>query len=1758
MAQTTVSGVLFENELRKMVSTLVWHNKYLGDKYDKESRFVDPVEVDTYLTGARHLLMSNSQAKLESIETMTEAAYLKEREKMLHSTDDSVRRDVKFWDMFYFGSKCVDLNGNILSTDKLQGVPKYVEKNTYYRELFGLPEYVGKSCHCNNCEYDALNMTKCPRCGSTNIDYNHSAPSMYSYISQFPKYNNKSVQESYYLYDDGGNIIENRENYSYETCHCNACGCESLTMPEKCINPNCGSTDINRHYTVTFDESKPETDETTRRRLDFNPLVFLYERPIQERFYAMYTVSFVNDCIEKTKGDRHYRYLSHMGMTKIHPFVARISDRYEILYLADASIDFLNKDFRKVYDDCRLFMKYRYYTEAFRNQYKEYEGFIGMAIMYMALERMQSKYLEADITRDFYDLESIEVVYNAYSVPFYDDIPITYHNKIIKAINRLLSVKGTNKCFRDIFAIFGYSTLNMYQYYILKTQKRDNDGQLMFAYDNMGNEIPEDMYDVKIVKADIGENPYNYILDSMNYLNYYGVTEPDTYWLNDEDLLYKLYHSEYNFIETKYIGIQMAFSLTRLTIETEYLMRMLLDNRFEGTSDLSIMHSRIGREIPVYDLVIYIMYTIGTELGLQDGGSLALLSDPAKLGAIYGFNFLEDFTEVYGYLSRKFIYNYKAGIVEETPGRMATKINNETVYVDVMSKVFRPTDYSSIDIMQLLPNDDPNIINMDKEFALNDLAHSDISSFFNGFKTYLGKYLPHDEDDEDEKIDPKYQVTISPNGLERHLVYTFNTLRKLLTTYTSDEMQLKDILSEKFTTEYWSPEVCAYCGMPKMAEEQYTFCHNIGCVSNHNYGTDTNPDYGPKLVDEFGNIPDSQEIDTSKDTLDTLIRNRIYADFIHKFTDVNPLMLNLLEKFNPITSVSIEYDGYEDTVGTISYDTFDFNDTATAPIIYYESNSRNIYINDLYWYAFVANVKAGNPVTVTYTDTDDNSYTIEAYVLYLDTDPVVIHIGDDDVNFIKVVLDREINIPENTTSVSVSIKYRNIEISFDEWHSMMMAGLTAWFYMNSAYKKYEEIKAARIEDPTSYTEFEEYDMFNRYCVGKYVYENSLYFVLNLLAYYVESEDDIDLSTIYWYDLYYDYLPTYAEGVTNGMKLLVMPDPSLFYDETNNIGYYVDYYGDNVYDGDTLVYEHDYRYECVRTLDAETGDYVYEWIRISLEPIPEIHTNQTIESKLKSLNMYIALIGLRSKYEFRLFISNQISELTPIVSEPNNGDSDEIPASVNDYEYVPPYYDRLNEVNLAHYYLAYYFLDNKDYIDDTDKKSQLVNVIDNYYLNDYLHYESDYKYGGIDEVKTDTSISYMNETMYNIRSDGKGIKLFDYVKTHIRDILDQDDSINNRHELNIGIGKPADDFDKLKSSYASISDLYDAFIEVAWNAKDPRTFYAMRRLQKMLMTTRYAKEIYTLKNDENTVAESYRQLLDSIDPTLTSRIDNMTDTQRIAELEYSLECLSKCADDLIYIHAYGGFNMKKIISYIFKLLIFFKSAKADLLDYALEFHIDDKTDNMVKYMAELTKVTSNTIMTPDHWRMTDYIAKSEALIRLNIDKSDRLTFTDEDLIFLLMRTVSPQSPLYLMDSIALHKCKAKILNEINYNLYDFLKHSSSTTTIDSRNDVRRAFAYYIHIKAVRENDEYDTIYNQYDEDMAYLKYLDVLRMYNENMENDRNIRFGDDLTMTKRVIYKLDYTAEPTIDEYNNSIYPPKLDEYNQPVKEVIIDQHIQS
>lgn len=1479
MASTTPSGRIFENDLRKMVATLVWHNKYLGDKYDKESSYVDAVEVDTYLTGARHLLMTNTQADLERVENYDEERYKSFR------IENAQSPLLPYWDMFYYGTK-VSYPTNMTNTDELnaivKGMHKYEEKNTYYRELYGLPEYNGTICHCNVCGHEENGMRICPICGSTDIDAYHSAPSQYSWVALFPEDYTKDVNMDVpYWVDNGtGGKIKNEK---------------------------------------------------------WNATSFLYNQSQKNRLYAEFTVSFIDDVMEKVGNDRHYRYLKHLNYAKIHPFVSRLSDRFELLYLADSTISFLNTDFRNIYEECRLFMKYRYYTEAMRNQYSQYEGFIGMAVLFMALQRMQSKYLEADITRDFYDLESIEVVYNAYSVPFYDEIPVTYHTKIIKAINKLISIKGTNDCFREIFAIFGYSTLNLFQYYILKTQKRDENGNPIFAYNTDGTEKAEWMYDVKIVKGDIGENPYKYILDSLNYLDYYGVTEPDTYWLNDDELLYKLYHSDYNFIETKYIGIEMAFSLTKFTIQTEYIMRMLLDNKNSGgngTNKMYVYHGKLGQDIDLYTLVIYIMYLIGLQYNFVGGGSLTPLTDPAKLSAIYGFNFIEDFEEVFGYLSRKFVYNYKSGYVKSITTGIDVNTNKETP-IDY----FVATDMSDIDLYNVTAEQQEALT---AEAQFNDLDST--GDNYAGFSDYIANYIAGG------------YIKRAPNDvIENKLVYAFNTIRKLLMSFTDAEAQMRNFLNVKFIKIYYSPDVCAYCGIEReMVHDQYGFCTNVMCYTNHLYTEGR----GPLLKDKRGKTPQSMLVDTSKDTDTIKIRNTVYADFINHSSSINPTIKTLITAFN-----------------TIPYTEDLFREYLEYSILYDYTNTDTFLVDPSIVYDL--------DLIKNHAEVSFKHYTGEIF----DTATIKsITVNDNNTPDVVIQIDKHLDLLD---SDKISIKYRDAEMSYDDWCTMMNYGLELRGQYIAAKETYEYM----VEHSEQFTPDEIYEAEVEMLEAQELYTHTLFYLVGVLSEFVDSNEDIDLSTYMWDD-------------------------------------------------------------------------------------------RSIQDILVDVGMYDALLGLRVKREFRLFMSNQIEELT-----------DQVLAL------SAPYHDNIDDVRWIYLYLNYYFLGIKP--DMIGGKSRLVDMIDKYFLFDHEQYISDYKYGGSNSIPAIASNTYMNESLPSVYKDFltmdvnpetnqyitkvDNINVFTYINDYIRDILDADAAISAKSSINIGVGMGVDNnWAKLQSAYDGIVDMQKAFTVLTWGVKNPRTFQAVRRLKKMLMTTKYAKDVYSLNGSPGTVASTYGELLDSYNPLLTARADSLNESQRIVELEYSLSCLDKISDDLIYLHSYGGFNMKKIISYIFKLILFFKSAKADLLHYELEFHVDDKTDNLIKFMTDLTKLTTDSTISPDQWRFVDVMAKHGKIAVIDPKKTSVFTFTDAMTIEAAYKHVF--SANVFGDEIVGHHTEVKTATDLNYKLIDYFIHDSTTHKVKD------------------------------------------------------DMKIHDSLALGERVVYALDKSATPVPDTHGNMIYPDLIDE----------------
>ncbi len=341
--------------------------------------------------------------------------------------------------------------------------------------------------------------------------------------------------------------------------------------------------------------------------------------------------------------DKTFEYVNHMTDKKIYPFVSRLAGKFDLLYVPETSISKLAIDFRETYDLCRDFMIQRYYSEAYRGKYEHYEGLIGMAILFQTIQQMHVKYLDADITRDFYDMDSIKLIYEAYSVPFFEEIPVSYHQKIVKAMNRLLMYKGDNQVFVDLCSLFDYNSLEIYKYYLVREQRVDSDGNLIFSYKDDGTPNYDEMYDISFSQGTIDGDPYVDICDMNNRLDYNAITSADPYWVNDAQLIQKAYESEYNFIETKYIGLQMVFSLTQFMMESCYFIHMIMDNRYT-MSFITVSHGKLGTDIDLFTLVIYIHAIIYKRYEYEGN----IPDNVEHIGRILGFNFKDDINIIIG------------------------------------------------------------------------------------------------------------------------------------------------------------------------------------------------------------------------------------------------------------------------------------------------------------------------------------------------------------------------------------------------------------------------------------------------------------------------------------------------------------------------------------------------------------------------------------------------------------------------------------------------------------------------------------------------------------------------------------------------------------------------------------------------------------------------------------------------------------------------------------------------------------------------------------------------------------------------------------------------------------------------------------------------------------------------------------------------------------------------------------------------------
>lgn len=312
-------------------------------------------------------------------------------------------------------------------------------------------------------------------------------------------------------------------------------------------------------------------------------------------------------------------YLKYIGSNRISIMDARYAKNFQVIQLKHGSIKFVVYDqFMQVYEQCREYFVKTTFVSTFRSFIDYYDNFIAMCIMIMTIQQLIMKQISLGVQRAFFDIFAIKALYQAYNIPYNLCLDEETQNDIMQNLNLLVQNKATNKVVYDIASILGFSNINVYKYYLSKERKFDIYGVPIVAWTKKFNNdtgeidtVPdyEKMYDIYFQKADLkSEDFITSFMDDVNKVKYEEVTQGDPFWWEDQNLYDRIWQTEYNFVESKYLSLGISYSLTDMMFENIVLMKMIIEKEDE-LDDLRITLPKIleNTEVPLFDVIILLI-----------------------------------------------------------------------------------------------------------------------------------------------------------------------------------------------------------------------------------------------------------------------------------------------------------------------------------------------------------------------------------------------------------------------------------------------------------------------------------------------------------------------------------------------------------------------------------------------------------------------------------------------------------------------------------------------------------------------------------------------------------------------------------------------------------------------------------------------------------------------------------------------------------------------------------------------------------------------------------------------------------------------------------------------------------------------------------------------------------------------------------------------------------------------------------------------
>lgn len=351
------------------------------------------------------------------------------------------------------------------------------------------------------------------------------------------------------------------------------------------------------------------------------------------------------------------KYLWHLGERRIDPYIARRTPRFGLLYLPPCDSNEVYKKFNSLLVNNRALIINTLYSEAYKYQSDYYDKFMMIMIIIQSFVDMIVLSPEYIISRELFDMRTIQYVFESQGVKFFPDIPLKYQKRLVKNLNRLIKFKSCDKNLIDIASLFGFEDVGLFKYWILKDPIMNGDGTYRHdTYeDPKTGEDKENVnanYQLKFIKVPLDGIAEEALMDKFNILDYDDMVEDDVYWngiYTKEYVKTTILEHEFNMCMSKYIGMETTCSMAELSMQLCYLINMIMYSVDTTEIKVSVPEISTTHSFSLIDLLIT-LYSLGyLYRGIEDN----IIYDPVRSMAVCGFNFDVDMNKLADYVAEK-------------------------------------------------------------------------------------------------------------------------------------------------------------------------------------------------------------------------------------------------------------------------------------------------------------------------------------------------------------------------------------------------------------------------------------------------------------------------------------------------------------------------------------------------------------------------------------------------------------------------------------------------------------------------------------------------------------------------------------------------------------------------------------------------------------------------------------------------------------------------------------------------------------------------------------------------------------------------------------------------------------------------------------------------------------------------------------------------------------------------------------------------